>query len=425
VANDYYTRVKTFLAGTKAKGSDVVSELDLLVAGLDKLPSQARMDSGNPNYVVAGGTANALTITSPGTAITTYTGQDGLAFSVKATATNTGATTVNIDGVGAVSLVASDGSTPTAASITANGIYTVVYNETTGKFVFADPLGSEAAASASAAAAADSEAAAAASAAGVNLPSIESGDALKHLRANAGETGYELQTAEAANVDYQEFTSSGTWTKPANALTVYVECIGGGGGGYNRTSSGAASGGCGGTYTHLNLLASDLASTETITIGAGGDGGANSINTIGTDGGTTSFGPFLSAYGGRAGTSTVFTTSLDTNSSSSGPDPAELDMSELSSITSGYGGAGVSQAERRIGGNPQIGGGGGGGGASGPSVGAGGVSVNGGSGGASNGTSSVAGTNGSSPGGGGGGCSADGGGGDGADGHIRVWTMVG
>ena len=146
MANEYYTRSAAFPAGTKAKGSDVVSELDAVLAGFDLIPSPARMASGNTHFVVAAGTGDALTITSPGTAITSYTGADGLAFSIKATATNTGATTLNVDGVGAVALVASDGSDPVAGGITENGIYSVVYNETTGKFVFTDEASSAASA---------------------------------------------------------------------------------------------------------------------------------------------------------------------------------------------------------------------------------------------------------------------------------------
>lgn len=196
MANDYYTRDKSFTAGTKAKGSDVKSELDLIATGLDKLPSQARMDSGNTNYVVAGGTANALTITSPGTAITTYTGQDGLTFSVKATGTSTGSTTVNVDNAGPVGLVVTNGSDPIAGGISVNGIYTLTYNETTGKFYFADE-----------ASAAISAAAAAASAAGVNMPPIASGDALKLLRANSSETAFELVSTEDAALAQAQATA--------------------------------------------------------------------------------------------------------------------------------------------------------------------------------------------------------------------------
>ena len=161
MANNYYARSKTFTAGTKAKGSDVVSELDSVLAGFDKLPTPAQLDSGNSNFVAAGGTSNALTITSPNNVITTYTGADGLAYSVKATATSiAGAVTIDVDGVGAVALVTDAGETPSLGSLTLNGIYLFVYNETVGKFIFSDyksSVLSAAAAAASAAAAATSE----------------------------------------------------------------------------------------------------------------------------------------------------------------------------------------------------------------------------------------------------------------------------
>ena len=157
MANNYYTRSKAFAAGTKAKGSDVAAELDAVSAGFATLPDVDLITGANPNYVTAGGTANALTITSPTTAITTYNGRDGLYYSIKATLTNTGATTINVDGVGAVTLCASNGDTPVAGSITANGIYGVTYNETVGKFYFTDTASAGLAATASAASAVTSQ----------------------------------------------------------------------------------------------------------------------------------------------------------------------------------------------------------------------------------------------------------------------------
>lgn len=160
----YYTPTTDFTPYAKVKSSEFDAEFTGIEAGFNKLPSQARMDTGNTNFVVAGGTADALTITSPGTAITTYTGQDGLLFSVKATATNTGPATINVDGVGAVDLVMTDGSAAIAASIVPNGIYNIVYNETTGKFIFNDAAAATAAASAAAVSAAEAAASAAQSA---------------------------------------------------------------------------------------------------------------------------------------------------------------------------------------------------------------------------------------------------------------------
>ena len=138
MANDFYNRAKSFSASTKAKGSDVVSELDSVAAGFLKMPSLESIQKGATNFVTAGGTADALTITSPVKVITTYTGQDGLLYLVKAIGTNTGAMTVNVDGVGVVSLVTADQDAAAAGSVKINGIYTIIYNETVGKFVFTD-----------------------------------------------------------------------------------------------------------------------------------------------------------------------------------------------------------------------------------------------------------------------------------------------
>jgi len=109
----------------------------------------------------------------------------------------------------------------------------------------------------------------------------------------------------------QEFSSSGTWTKPSGATFVMVEAFGGGGGGGSgrlATSGNHAGGGAGGGgsgYNYKIFKASDLASTVTITIGAGGAGGAAKSTTgdgnNGSNGGNSTFGSHLTAYGGGLG----------------------------------------------------------------------------------------------------------------------------
>ena len=120
--------------------------------------------------------------------------------------------------------------------------------------------------------------------------------------ANSGATQLSLPN------NLQEFKASGTWTNPGGYRYALVECVGGGGGGGNgyfvSPDAGIGGGGGGGKRTRVLLNAGLLPVTVTITVGAGGPGGAaTTAYNPGTAGGASSFGTYLYAYGGGGGTS--------------------------------------------------------------------------------------------------------------------------
>jgi hypothetical protein len=99
--------------------------------------------------------------------------------------------------------------------------------------------------------------------------------------------GLVTPVAKAPQIDV--FTSDGTWTKPAGAVTVARYLIGGGGGGGSgrrgttTTIRGGGGGGGGGGYSFDQNPASEFGANETVTIGAGGTGGA-SVSADSTNG---------------------------------------------------------------------------------------------------------------------------------------------
>lgn len=107
------------------------------------------------------------------------------------------------------------------------------------------------------------------------------------------------------SADVQVFDTAGTfeWTKPADAKSVNIVCIGGGqGGGGGQYSdpdpAPGGKGGDGGGYSERTIDADSLAATESVVVGAGGAGVTSAVGGTGYPGGNSTFGSVCIAFGG-------------------------------------------------------------------------------------------------------------------------------
>lgn len=240
---------------------------------------------------------------------------------------------------------------------------------------------------------------------------------------------------------YREWTAGGTFSKPPGYSHFGHHVIGGGGsGGKSGSASYQVGGGGGGAGVFGVLPASAYASSETISVGAGGT--AVTVAGNGNPGGKSSIGTLVEAYGGGAGGGNSGASRYGGGGGGIGAVGGD------GGAASGAGGAGfaagspdefgggtsansVTQARTYGGGaggaqldasSSGFGGGGGGGLTSSAVLKAAGRSLHAGAGGAA--SSAGNGTAGTVPGGGGGATQTGTSSGAGADGRVRIWGIV-
>jgi len=165
------------------------------------------------------------------------------------------------------------------------------------------------------------------------------------------------------SITRQTFTSSGTYTPHAGMLycLVRLQAPGGGSGGTAATTTGnlAASGGGGaGGYAERLLTAAQIGASQTVTIGAVGTAGTAGNNAGGT-GGTTSLGALLSATGGVGGSgSAAGTTATSAGGAGGGGSSGDINISGNAGSPGWFEGSGQNLAAGGSGGpSPAFGGG--------------------------------------------------------------------
>jgi len=132
MSSDYFdSSLYHVTAGTRVRASDVNTALDALDTGLIKLPTEAHIKRGTINYVVDSGAADAYVITLPYAPVA-YS--DGMQAVFKASAANTGASTLNVNALGAKVIKRQDGSALIAGDIAADKIVEVRFNTTSDQF---------------------------------------------------------------------------------------------------------------------------------------------------------------------------------------------------------------------------------------------------------------------------------------------------
>ena len=106
MANGFFEHTINVIAkGIRALSAQVNNIATEIEQGFDKLPTETELKLGLVRYAVDTGAANAYVVSLPYTPTLT----DGLNFLWKATNANTGASTININGLGAKSLILASG----------------------------------------------------------------------------------------------------------------------------------------------------------------------------------------------------------------------------------------------------------------------------------------------------------------------------
>jgi len=121
---------------------------------------------------------------------------------------------------------------------------------------------------------------------GTNLTSVTNNRTLM-----VNNSGNALEWGSSGLIQCNVYTGNSTWNKPTGCTRVRVQVVGGGAGGSGHGEAGGAGG-----YAEEII---DVTGVNSVGVTVGGQGGGVNYHNSAGNGGTTSFGPYLSASGGE------------------------------------------------------------------------------------------------------------------------------
>lgn len=131
--NDYFDASTYHVTpGERARVSHLNDAYDAIEVALDKLPGEDELRSNTVYDATDSGAADAYVLTLSYYTAASYT--DGMVIKFKASATNTGASTVNLNSIGTKSLLRNDGSALSAGDVEEDEHVVITYNSTSDVF---------------------------------------------------------------------------------------------------------------------------------------------------------------------------------------------------------------------------------------------------------------------------------------------------
>lgn len=134
--SDLFSPPSQVVPVTRARSSDVNTLETAVAAAFTKMPNEAEIKQSKANYAADAGAVNAYVVTLPYPP-TSYS--DGMEVCFKPSISNSGASTINVNALGAKTIVNPDGSVLSAGAIPINGFAVIRYNATTGLFILTNP----------------------------------------------------------------------------------------------------------------------------------------------------------------------------------------------------------------------------------------------------------------------------------------------
>lgn len=133
VTNPYYEFTPSFVPGTTVRAAEVNAQFAAVQTAFDFLPSASdALTTGTATFAPESGSGNSYVVTMPDTRTSNQDGDEIIFFAAHS---NTGAATLNVDGIGAVTMTDRTGAALASGDITSGRLYIATYDASNTRFV--------------------------------------------------------------------------------------------------------------------------------------------------------------------------------------------------------------------------------------------------------------------------------------------------